>query len=1473
MWLPAGWNYVIYTENASGQYEVGTYGTTSEGTTIPIHWGEYLQFTSAVEGNKFYVPISGNNSYDLYYDIVPTKQEAIIDVSLSGGEYYRVQNYGSENLKLQSAGENRFDVTVLSSDNQISKEQTSASCGEIAISQGESAIVSCASNGDSTGADSCSLRVIHPFMNTIQTSEIYCPKGIDVDRVRKQAVAKDKMYILNNQDDKEYRFFPSPGFYYDYVDYNGAEIAGAGSVAVLPDLKPGYIRHLIPKPITEFDTNSFLTYTYVNGSDTWEEQSSQELLTHHFVRIANLGYELTNTGTNDVQLYVRSGENPELLKPFSYVYYAASGNPTFEQGVTTLPVLQAGCRIVIITTSENILDVYYLPDTGIQFTENVNASFMTGKGINLCIDGDIAGITNPVNNGNDQLRPWFGSKVYFGKYNNTDLLFRVLDAKTTDYSTSGFTMFLDCDNIVEKMFFDAPATANDNPSNVWSNSYVRTWLNGIESQKYANNNFRLSWDDTVYNLDGFLYGFSDIEREAIIESKRTEPAGLGDGCIRQNLSWVPLNGDKVFMLDAKEATNPLFGYGNMPCMFESSEDAVVYSRIKQYNGQAASWFLRSGHPNPWYYQVGLIDGSGAMSHEYNINDLDTQNGVSPAMNLDLSKVLFSTAVNENKVPMDKTGALAAVNTAATNTWKLTLLDSTLSVTPQSALKDAEGNVTVQYACADTSGRKGVQISVMITDKPYTSTLAEVLYYGKLQDVTGSANTGYTGSFQLPASLPEGHQVYLIQEQMNVSDENADGVPDEVTSDYASTPVSLSITLTSVEITGLDLPEGTKKFDMQAASSTTRVENVLAVQWKDSTEKVMTSDDVAAFDTLYKAEVTLASSPGYQFPKNVADITIRVNEQEVGADKKVLDENGNLKITLEYTTDKVAAPVVTLTSEEAKKDPNLIAFEANQPFTLESTTTDVKIYYTLDGTKVYTEVGGLNESAKEYSTGDVLVGIAGQKTTITLQAVAAAGTVTYLYSTALAGTYADVVPTEAGTYYVKAQVAGTETIQPLESASVSFTIQKAAQDVPTGLGQTPESIYGKADGTITGLADNMEIRPLNQTSDETIENETTGSGTAENETTGSGTSVNETTGSGAAENETTESGSTADVPTGSEVVETDTGYTSVAQYSGAAYDSTAKTLTDLKSGTYEVRYAADINHNASPAVKVTVAEGKKLTVTLPASAEQVGYTLIADATEVAWNGSVTLTFKLKEGYTLPTTDYIFINKTATESGEAVKVTVDGTAVIDNIQKAITVTVEGIADQTAPEGSITLGEYVWNDYTSGAAFELYFRTAQSLTVKAADIGSGLKDIAYCISQQAYTLSDMQTVELDWKALTVENATITLAVNTKSIVYVKLTDNDGNSRYLRTTGIVVDETVPGIKGLKADGVTEIQEGAVYCETLTMSVEEIEGIANVTVNGVEVAIDAAGKFTLTEATGTSENLKTIVATDKAGNLSLIHI
>lgn len=116
------------------------------------------------------------------------------------------------------------------------------------------------------------------------------------------------------------------------------------------------------------------------------------------------------------------------------------------------------------------------------------------------------------------------------------------------------------------------------------------------------------------------------------------------------------------------------------------------------------------------------------------------------------------------------------------------------------------------------------------------------------------------------------------------------------------------------------------------------------------------------------------------------------------------------------------------------------------------------------------------------------------------------------------------------------------------------------------------------------------------------------------------------------------------------------------------------LSGLAAGTYEVRYRADDNHEASAATKVTVATDRKLAVTPPA--EQVGYKLTADATELDWHGSATLAISIEDGYFADPSAYV-----VKVNGSVVALNDRGEFTVQDVEGDVRVTVEGVRKHEA------------------------------------------------------------------------------------------------------------------------------------------------------------------------------------------------
>ncbi len=344
---------------------------------------------------------------------------------------------------------------------------------------------------------------------------------------------------------------------------------------------------------------------------------------------------------------------------------------------------------------------------------------------------------------------WSGNYVYYGKYDGSPVRYRVLAPDTTDYGSS--TIFLDCDTSLFNAAFSEQSTSSEQSnSGVWIKEETGSsgaWYGFDDQSETPNTDMWLGSGiknklngDQFYNKNGV---FSALEKESIVESQRTTEG------VKSTTS-VNLTGERVFLLEGWEARNPEYGYG------------TAEERVKT----TGAWLLRS--PN---YEGG---GTGSSYVENNGNlgkmGMYTPTGISPAFNVDLSSILFSTNINSNSA--EEYG----------NEYKLTLKDANTTITPGTVTKNGD-TITVPYTVNDADDSDGInaeQVSVLITDKDYTESGVKILYYAPL---TGdySASNG-SGTFDLPSDLGDSYNVYILAEDLN----------SKMETDYASALVEIAL---------------------------------------------------------------------------------------------------------------------------------------------------------------------------------------------------------------------------------------------------------------------------------------------------------------------------------------------------------------------------------------------------------------------------------------------------------------------------------------------------------------------------------------------------------------------------------------------------------------------------------------------------------------------------------------------------------
>ena len=182
------------------------------------------------------------------------------------------------------------------------------------------------------------------------------------------------------------------------------------------------------------------------------------------------------------------------------------------------------------------------------------------------------------------------------------------------------------------------------------------------------------------------------------------------------------------------------------------------------------------------------------------------------------------------------------------------------------------------------------------------------------------------------------------------------------------------------------------------------------------------------------------------------------------------------------------------------------------------------------------------------------------------------------------------------------------------------------------------------------------------------------------------------------------------------------------------------------------------------------------------------------------------------------------------------------------KNITITAKW-KDIEKPTGEIKISENSWKAFLNNITFGLFFKGTQEVTITAADNSGEMVTVEYLLSDKELTKA-----ELDGITFTAYTAPFGIDSDNEYIIYVRLTDNAGNTDYICSDGIVLDGTSPVITG--------IEDGKIYCEAQTVTIDE-KYVDTVTVNGTEVTLNENGSFTLAPADGEQR----IVVIDKAGN------
>ncbi len=171
-----------------------------------------------------------------------------------------------------------------------------------------------------------------------------------------------------------------------------------------------------------------------------------------------------------------------------------------------------------------------------------------------------------------------------------------------------------------------------------------------------------------------------------------------------------------------------------------------------------------------------------------------------------------------------------------------------------------------------------------------------------------------------------------------------------------------------------------------------------------------------------------------------------------------------------------------------------------------------------------------------------------------------------------------------------------------------------------------------------------------------------------------------------------------------------------------------------------------------------------------------------------------TVTVKEGYSRIADQY----KVKVNGTEVTKVSGDGTTdtfCVKNVSGALDITVEGIADITAPEAELEIHGSIFKTFINKITFGLFLKNTQTVNVTAGDAGSGIASVEYLLSETAFTAADDADAATGWK--TIENlqpaagkvcGSFAMEAGQKKFLYIRVKDHSGNGQIINSDGIVV-------------------------------------------------------------------------------------
>lgn len=181
-----------------------------------------------------------------------------------------------------------------------------------------------------------------------------------------------------------------------------------------------------------------------------------------------------------------------------------------------------------------------------------------------------------------------------------------------------------------------------------------------------------------------------------------------------------------------------------------------------------------------------------------------------------------------------------------------------------------------------------------------------------------------------------------------------------------------------------------------------------------------------------------------------------------------------------------------------------------------------------------------------------------------------------------------------------------------------------------------------------------------------------------------------------------------------------------------------------------------------------------------------------------------------------------------------------------------------DKVSPVGKVFLDERNgWESFMNTITFGLFYKDEVTVKAEASDGLSGVEKIEFIEASEAMSLEELKNRQEGWEVLPEDGESVTFNDAKQFIYYIRITDKAGNEAYISTDGAEYDATAPAIGGIENSATYYTTQKVTVTDKNLYSVKlnEEESTANITLNG------------------NTDKAHTIVATDKAGNITTVFV